>query len=185
MPLETGIWRIDGDAPRRLGSSTLPSEATLEEYLEHDPSLLGERLLVIGRQVRTTYGKYIDLLAMDADGNLNVLELKRDKTPRDVVRPSAGLRVVGRSHTRRRHRYRQQPPGHPFGGGLEEVFGGTLPDELNSELRLTVVATELDSSSERIVTYLRDWCSHQRPVLLLPGGRGSPVSDPVVACVQR
>ena len=85
MPVEMGIWRIDGDTPRRLGASTLPSEATLEEFLERDPSLLGERLLVIGRQVRTPYGKYIDLLAMDADGNLNVLELKRDKTPREVV----------------------------------------------------------------------------------------------------
>ena len=40
---------------------------------------------------------------------------------------------------------------------FEEVFAGTPPDELNSELRLTVVATELDSSSERIVTYLRDF----------------------------
>ena len=158
MPLETGIWRIDGDAPRRLGSSTLPSEATLEEYLEHDPSLLGERLLVIGRQVRTTYGKYIDLLAMDADGNLNVLELKRDKTPRDVVAQaldygswvSALTRddVISIANT------------HldiPLEVAFEEVFGGTLPDELNSELRLTVVATELDSSSERIVTYLRDF----------------------------
>ena len=29
------------------------------------------------------------------------------------------------------------------------------PDELNSELQLTIVASVLDDSSERIVTYLR------------------------------
>lgn len=57
----------------------------MEDYLERDPSLLGSRLLVIGRQVHTRYGKFIDLLAIDADGSLNVLELQRDKTPRDVV----------------------------------------------------------------------------------------------------
>jgi RecB family endonuclease NucS len=85
MPVEMGMWRIDGDTPKRLVAATLPSEATLEQYLERDPSLLGERLLVIGRQVHTPHGKFIDLLAMDGEGNLHVLELKRDKTPRDVV----------------------------------------------------------------------------------------------------
>src|SRR5699024_6775453 len=56
MPVEIGMWRIDDGRPRRLGTSVLPSEATLESFLEEDPSLLGERLLVIGRQVRTPHG---------------------------------------------------------------------------------------------------------------------------------
>lgn len=34
---------------------------------------------------------------------------------------------------------------------------GSAPDELNAELRLTVVATGLDSGSERIVNYLREF----------------------------
>src|SRR5699024_7131206 len=85
MPVEMGIWRIDGEGPRRLTASRLPSEATLENFLEQDPALLGTKLLVIGRQVRTPYGKFLDLLAIDADGNLHVLELKRDRTPREVV----------------------------------------------------------------------------------------------------
>ena len=37
MPVEMEMWRIDGSQPRRLSKSTLPSEATLEEYLEQDP----------------------------------------------------------------------------------------------------------------------------------------------------
>lgn len=156
MPVEMGIWRIDGHAPRRLGSSVLPSEATLEEFLERDPTLLGERLLVIGRQVRTPYGKYIDLLAMDADGNLNVLELKRDKTPREVV--SQTLDYGSWVSTLTRDDVISIANAHlnrPFEVAFEDVFAGAPPDELNAELGLTVVATELDSSSERIVTYLR------------------------------
>ena len=43
MPVEMGMWRIDGDTPKRLIAAALPSEATLEQYLEKDPSLLGER----------------------------------------------------------------------------------------------------------------------------------------------
>ena len=37
----------------------------------------------------------------------------------------------------------------------KDVFGGAPPDELNHDLHLTVVAAELDASSERIVNYLR------------------------------
>jgi RecB family endonuclease NucS len=35
--------------------------------------------------VLTSYNKYIDLLAIDRNGSIVIIELKRDKTPRDVV----------------------------------------------------------------------------------------------------
>lgn len=151
-----GIWRIDGEAPRRLSTAMIPSESTLEDFLEQDPSLLGDRLLVIGRQVPTAYGKYIDLLAVDGDGNVHVLELKRDRTPRDVVAQvlDYGSWVTSLD----RDTILEIANSHldvPFESAFEDVFGGPAPDELNGELRLTVVATALDSSSERIVNYLR------------------------------
>ena len=48
MPVEMRMWRIDGDEPRALTASALPAEKDLHEFLKRDPSLLGERLLVIG-----------------------------------------------------------------------------------------------------------------------------------------
>jgi RecB family endonuclease NucS len=63
----------------------VPLESKLEQLIETDPSILGQPLLLIGRQVPTAFGGIIDLLAVDADGYINVLELKRDRTPRDVV----------------------------------------------------------------------------------------------------
>lgn len=158
MPVEIGMWRIDDGRPRRLGTSVLPSEATLESFLEEDPSLLGERLLVIGRQVRTPHGKYIDLLAMDAEGNLHVLELKRDRTPRDVVAQSLdyGSWIASLDRDSVIDLANRHLP-DPFEGAFEEVFGNSPPDELNGALQLTIVATELDASSERIVTYLREF----------------------------
>ncbi len=54
-------------------------EANLEEWAERNPEILGEELLVIGRQVSVDSGKdLIDLLAIDLLGNLVVVELKRD-----------------------------------------------------------------------------------------------------------
>jgi RecB family endonuclease NucS len=52
----------------------------LENLLARDPTLVGEPLLLVGRQVPTSYGGFIDLLAVDADGYVWVLELKRDRT---------------------------------------------------------------------------------------------------------
>ena len=153
-----GLWRIDGAEPRRLATSVLPSEETLEDYLERDPSLLGERLLVIGRQVRTPHGKYIDLMAIDGDGNLHILELKRDKTPRDVVAQT--LDYGSWVTTLTRDSIIEHANSHldlPFEAAFEEAFNGPPPDELNAELNLTIVATDLDASSERIVIYLRDF----------------------------
>lgn len=158
MPVEMGMWRIDGDQPRRLGASLLPSEAALEDFLEQDPTLLGTKVLVIGRQVRTPYGKFIDLLAMDGEGSLVVLELKRDKTPREVVAQVLDYGSWVTSLTR--DAVIEIANGHldvPFEAAFADAFGEAPPDELNTETRLTVVATDLDDSSERIVRYLREF----------------------------
>jgi RecB family endonuclease NucS len=84
VPVEFAIWRMDG-IPAKLEPSQLPNESQLEDLLAKDISILGLDLLVVGRQVVTAYGKKIDLLAIDQDGALYVIELKRDKTPREVV----------------------------------------------------------------------------------------------------
>ena len=62
-------------------------ESVLEEWLESNPDGILEdgQILIIGRQVRTDLGACIDLLGVDLEGNAVVIELKRDRTPRDVV----------------------------------------------------------------------------------------------------
>jgi RecB family endonuclease NucS len=84
MPLEFGLWRVD-DKPVRVSTPRMPLESRLEEMIEAEPDILGRPLLLIGRQVPTDHGKFIDLLGLDAEGGLHVLELKRDRTPREVV----------------------------------------------------------------------------------------------------
>ncbi|WP_250442932.1 hypothetical protein [Actinotalea sp. C106] len=157
MPVEMGMWRIDEGVPRRLTSAMLPSERTLEDFLEQDPTLLGHRLLVIGRQVRTPHGKYIDLIAIDDEANLHVLELKRDRTPRDVVAQvldyGSWVTTLGRDEVIAMANDHLGSRG-PFEVAFEGAFQTAPPDELNSDQRLTVVATGLDSSSERIIEYL-------------------------------
>lgn len=170
MPVEMRMWRIDGERPRPLSTAVLPTEAALEDFLEQDPSLLGTPLLVIGRQVRTPHGKLIDLLAIDADGNLHALELKRDKTPRDVVAQVLDYGSwITDPHPQAGHRSCLGTLGGPVRGSLRgRVSALPRPTELNAELGLPIVATDLDASSGRIVAYLRGfgvfWTRNLRPV---------------------
>ncbi len=59
----------------------------MENWLEANPEGIIEdgKILIIGRQVTTNLGGYIDLLGVDKDGDLIVVELKRDRTPRDTL----------------------------------------------------------------------------------------------------
>src|SRR3990172_887507 len=62
-------------------------EVILEDWLESNPGAILEdgALLIIGRQVATDLGGFIDLLGIDREGEVVVIELKRDRTPRDTL----------------------------------------------------------------------------------------------------
>lgn len=62
-------------------------EAQLEEAPEENDHVLlaPDRLLYIGRQVPTDLNKAIDLLAIDSRRRVAVVELKKGRTPRDIV----------------------------------------------------------------------------------------------------
>ncbi len=71
----------------KTGFQTQFEEAVLEDWLEHNPRSILEdgALLLIGRQVTTNLNSIIDLLGMDRQGSLVVVELKRDRTPRETL----------------------------------------------------------------------------------------------------
>jgi hypothetical protein len=65
----------------------LHQEFDLEILLENNPEYFFEdsKILIIGRQVTTNLNTFIDLLGIDNLGNTVVIELKRDKTPRETL----------------------------------------------------------------------------------------------------
>jgi hypothetical protein len=62
-------------------------EAVLEDWLESNPDGIVEEgeLLIVGRQVVTNFGGFVDLLGIDRYGSVVVIELKRNRTPRDTL----------------------------------------------------------------------------------------------------
>ena len=64
---------------RRLG---LKERKDIQEWVAANPSILGEDLLIIGKEFSgfDLTNERLDLLAVDSDGRLVVIELKRDDT---------------------------------------------------------------------------------------------------------
>ena len=86
MPNEVRLWRIGPDDNlSEIQRASLDLEARLQEWLARDISILDPGLLVIDREAETDFGGYIDLLCIDAIGDLVVVELKRDRTPREIT----------------------------------------------------------------------------------------------------
>ncbi|WP_161500826.1 endonuclease NucS domain-containing protein [Embleya scabrispora] len=74
----------EGGRPQRMRPAAMPLERDLEDAIKADPDILGEPVLLIGRQVPTANGGFVDLLAVDGEGCLRVLELKRGRGAREV-----------------------------------------------------------------------------------------------------
>ena len=130
----------------------------LETWIASNPVILGPSLLLIGRQVTTRSGP-LDLLAIDPSGNLVVIELKRDKLPREVLAQAidyasdvAGWSIEKIGETCSRY----------TGKSLEDAIGEAFPDvdletlNINETQRILLVGFEIETSLERMVEWLSD-----------------------------
>ena len=159
MAVEMAIWRMTDDGPHQLASSPLDFEHRLEDMLAEDAGMTGTDLLIVGRQVKTVYGGSIDLLALDADGRTHVLELKRDRTPRDVVAQTLdyGSWVQDLSVEDLEQIYTDyHGDDTELDAAFAERFARPLPDVVNAEQQFTIIASELDPTSDRIVEFLAE-----------------------------
>jgi hypothetical protein len=121
------------------------------------PQLLSDEWMMIGQQADTGFGGRIDLLAIAPDASLVLIELKRDRTPREVVAQAldyAGW-VEGLEPQDIDHIYSKFRPGRSLATDFKERYGRELIDEeLNQTHQIIVVASALDESTERIIGYL-------------------------------
>jgi hypothetical protein len=158
MPIHAAIWKI-GPQPEPLAESSLAREQLLEDMMVVAPKMLSEEWMLIGRQVDTGLGGRIDLLAIAPDGSLVLIELERDRTPREVVaqaldyaswveklRPEEIAAIYGRF-----------AKDQSLAADFQKRFGQPLDEEdLNQNHQIIIIASALDDSTERIIGYLSD-----------------------------
>jgi len=151
------LWKVEGDGLQPVASSALDQEQRLERWLDKDPTILGLELVLIGRQVQTEFGGRIDLLALDRQGSCVILELKRGRSPREVVAQLldyaswvSDLDYEALDNVARDHR------GKDLATLYHDAFDDALPEPVNASHSMIIVAAELDESSERIINYLSE-----------------------------
>jgi hypothetical protein len=158
MPEEVRLWQVDKDSLIEISRAKLDKEDRIEKWVLRDISVLAPDLLVIGEQVETAYGKFIDLLCIDSSGGLVIVELKRDKTPREVTAQALdyaswvkALNAEDIEATAAKHF-----KGESLDSAFRKKFTADLPDVLNEHHSMFVVASEIDDSTERIIRYLSE-----------------------------
>lgn len=156
MPIKHAIWTVDAN-PQALVTTRLPSEAFLEEMIITRPEIVSGEWMLIGRQEHTGFGGRIDLLAIAPDASLVLIELKRDRTPREVVAQAIDYAAWVEQLTPDKiaQIYQRFSKGGSLSAEFKSRFGEELDEEsLNQAHQIILVAAELDDSTERIITYL-------------------------------
>jgi hypothetical protein len=158
MPIRTALWKV-GPQPQPLAESSLSTEKLMEDMILAAPRILSDEWMLIGRQVDTGFGGRIDLLAIEPDGSLVLIEIKRDRTPREVV-----AQAIDYAYWVEKLRapviadiYGRFAPARSLAKDFRQRFGQALDeDRLNQNHQIIIVAAALDDSTERIVAYLSD-----------------------------
>src|ERR1700740_2658420 len=156
MPIKHAIWKV-GNSADRLVEGSLASEEILEEMIVSDPRILSDDWMIIGRQEDTGRGGRIDLLGIAPDGTLVLIELKRARTPREVVAQAldyAGW-VEELSSEQIAEIFGRFAGGKNFHSEFQKRFGAEIDeDSLNQNHQVVIVASSLDNRAERMAQYL-------------------------------
>lgn len=161
MAEEIRIWQVEnGERLLEISRSKLDFEERLEDWLNQDISILSADLLIIGRQVETDYGKYIDLLCLNSNGDLVIVELKKDKTPREITAQildyASWVKDLSHEKIRSLANLYFAKKNTNLEEAFQQKFRFDLPEILNDSHAMLIVASEIDESTERIIKYLSD-----------------------------
>lgn len=158
--LQTQAWDVsERDKVVPLAGATPSLESRLEDWIDQDATILGAGLMIIGRQVSTDFGTYIDLLGLNADGDLVIIELKRDQTLRETVAQALEYAAwcsqlgyddvvrLASAHFRTEREFRER-----YG----RTFDQELPETLNQAQQGLLVAPEIADSTRAVIEYLSE-----------------------------
>lgn len=156
MATKITSWEIIDGKLKKIDTSLIKEGRTefydLEKWIQSNPEILGEDITIIGRQVNTSSGP-VDLLGIDKNGNIVVIELKRDKLPREVLAQAIDYAAAIAQ-------WDIDEISEKIGKNLEEylsdIFEETTLENLNinQRQRIILVGFEIDDSLNRMIEWL-------------------------------
>ncbi len=156
MAQKTELWKVENEELIEVPVTVLDKERRLQEWLAKNPAkLLDMEILIIGKEVTTTLknqNNRIDLLAIDKSGDVLIIEVKRDRTPREVV--AQALDYASWIDTLSATQIREISQKYLGDVNKIDSFLADSNITLNTNHKIVIVAAQLDDASERIVQYL-------------------------------
>ena len=167
------VYLVEQDNMKRIAESELDTEANLEQRLVRtDGARIGEvEVLYVARQESPGDGGIFDILGVDERGNTVIVELKRDRAPRDIVAQAleyaSEIRNVEYEYLNERYQdFLRQEQGYSdpvempsLRDAHAEYFDLNDPlseREFNGEQRLVVVGTDFRDVSLNMADFLRE-----------------------------
>jgi len=153
---QTRIWKVQNNDLVAIKKTFLPKEEMIQKWVESDISIISDDLILIGSKVITDHNKEIDILAIDSEGDLVIIELKRDKTPREVV--SQALDYAAYCATLSEDDINKLLQKCGSSETVEDLLiakGFSYEDiDINEDQKVLIVGTSIDPITERIVRFL-------------------------------
>lgn len=133
----------------------LPSESLVENWVTQNPTIVGLNAIVIGNQVKTDFGTTLDILALERNGSLVIIELKKGQTPRDVVTQALDYGSWAcQLSTEEIYEIANTHLDKSLDDAYYDKWQSNIPEVLNESHSLLIVANATDSVTQRIVRYL-------------------------------
>lgn len=174
------MYKVDAEAkqisrltPKTFAEMHLLERFDIQEWIAGSPEILGEDLLVISKELELPSRIRIDLLAIDREGSLVVIELKRDSSGTDVEWQAIKYASYCSNFLPEDifSYYAQYLESDSDKAQLEiEEFLDEELDNLNQNQRIILVAREFHSDVASAVLWLRDFevdikCVRLRPYM--------------------
>ncbi|MGQ9552253.1 MAG: MmcB family DNA repair protein [Candidatus Bathycorpusculaceae bacterium] len=134
----------------------------IQEWISGTPEILDEDLLVIAKELTLPSGRRPDLLAVDKDGALVVIELKRDDSGSDVewqaIKYASYCSSFSQDEIYKYFKYFAEYLGTDVDDVQVKIEGfiDCEPEDLNEKQRIVLVSKEFNSEVISAVLLLRD-----------------------------
>jgi len=160
MATEIQSWQILNGKLVPIKSSMIEEKRKekedLEQWLKTNSEILGKDIVIIGEQVNTRSGP-IDFLGIDKNGNPVVIELKRDKLPRETL--AQAIDYASDISTWDIEKYSEicsKFTSKTLEDYLSEKIGGKEIEELviSQSIRILLVGFSIEESLSRMIEWL-------------------------------
>lgn len=137
---------------------SVSKERKIEDFIEKNPEILEKDLFIIGRQKETSDGNLVDLMGLDKNGNVVIIELKKDNAARKVIAQVLDYAVWAEDLTYEDLNSIAKENHLTTYNTLMEKFQywtNEIETDFNQNQKLYVIGEKIDPRTEKLARYLR------------------------------